>query len=285
MRPQTLLAAGAAAALRGAGIAAAAAPAPAEGPLPFKAASGEGLWHYRYETSQTIPGQPEQGYRTDFDIRVGKDGGVDAIILSSAERSGTAWTPVSLSPDCAAKLKAPQGALATARLWPLPPEAAHGLGADFLDACAPGPIFFPLTDILNVVLVQRASPFGLETLKTAGQSASYPGFEAHFERNGQTFAEVSHGGVTTLVSLSGTEAVVDWVPAPADLHMVMHNRGGDVTMDGTETFAFRLVIDPRTGVLIRADSLRDDLDLKATMPGMAGAFPVKITRKVSIVRL
>ena len=257
---------------------------PAQAKPGFHPASGPGIWRYRYETHQVIPGQLDQGWRTDFDIVVGRGGAVDAIVLKSAERRDKTWTETTADDACLARLHAPKGALAKVRIWPLSQSAAHDLGPNFLDSCAPAGVFFPLTDILNVMVAQRSPTFGLTTLKKAGDTSHFAGFTAAFDRNGETLAETTHGGVMTLISLTPVQAVVDWAPAPAELHLKEHSPAGPVILDGTETWDFRLVIDPRTGVLVRADTQHDVLDMTVTMDGLPpGQHPqVKITREVSI---
>jgi hypothetical protein len=88
----------------------------------------------------------------------------------------------------------------------------------------------------------------------------------------------------TLVSLDDRTAVLDWAPALADLDLVEHQGAQPLTLKGTEHYAFRVEIDQRTGVIVRAHTTYDDLDLLVQMAGLPAdkAPRVKITRAVTI---
>jgi hypothetical protein len=157
--------------------------------------------------------------------------------------------------------------------------------------CAPPALFFPMTDILNVALVQSSERFHIGELTAVGKSVSFPGFATSVDRPGLAMTESSDGGVIALTDVSGGRAIVTWTPTPSQLHLVQQvgaaGAGQSVTLDGTERFAFRLEIDARSGVLERATTLYDDLDVAMTMADLpADQHPhMHIQRQVTIARI
>jgi hypothetical protein len=192
---------------------------------------------------------------------------------------------VAVDPACAAALHAKPGELAEVRLFPLTPEQAK-LGDAFLPNCAPAGVFFPLTDILNVVLIQSSDTFHLRDLKKVGQSASFAGFTTSVDRPEISMTETSTGGSISLAGIEKGRALVDWKPDISKLDLVEKDAGGPgkpFTLSGTEHFAFRVQIDVKTGTLERADTLYDDLDMTVQIPGGQGPSPrVAIKRIVSL---
>jgi len=242
-----------------------------------------GVRRYTYQAAETVNGAPGGGYRMDFRLETDADGAIDAVIeTTGAVQANGSFAASEIAEDCRARLHAPAGGLARVRLWPLA-EADKDLGPSFLDACAPAALFFPLTDILNVVLVLRAPRFGASRLKRVGQVANYPAFTARFERLGQNFMEASNGGLLRWVSRKDQAAVLEWAPNPADLTIIRSGAQG-VTLTGKEHWAFRVKVrSPGLG-LISAKTTVDDLDLRARPAGVnpANAFPVHIHRDVAI---
>jgi hypothetical protein len=193
---------------------------------------------------------------------------------------------VSTDAACAKAMGAKPGRLATVRLSPLSVEQAK-LGDAFLATCAPAAVFFPLTDILNIALIQSSDRFHASDLKSVGQANAFPGFSTSLDRAGIAMQESSDGGQVSLASLDDRHATIDWKPDVAKLDLVEQNGGQAVKLDGTEHFAFRLVIDARTGWLERANSLYDDLDMTVAVPNVpADKSPrVVVKRVVTIERL
>jgi hypothetical protein len=251
---------------------------------PLRLKPQPGTYAYRYAVDENIVGTGMRGYRTDFDLVVGRDGSIDAVIRASQEFDGKTWNKVTPADDCRAKMHAPKDALAQARLWPLAAGAAGGLGAQFLDACAPSGVFFPLTDILNVAVISVSGRFGVDKLHKAGDTARYDGFTANYDRNGETLKEVAHGGAVKLIALDRKHTVIDWEPDMADLDLDEHAGGQLIHLNGTEHYAFRLELDRHTGALVRARTTYDDLDLTVHMAGLPeGQAPKqKISRTVTI---
>ncbi len=251
---------------------------------PIRLAPKPGNYAYRYAVDENIVGTGMRGYRTDFDLMANADGSIDAVIRASKEFDGKTWNTVTVADDCRAKMHAPPGALARARLWPLAEGAATGLGSQFLDVCAPAGVFFPFTDILNVAVITVSGRFGADKLKKTGDTAHYDGFTATYDRNGEGLKEVTHGGTVKLVALDGRRTVIDWAPEPADLDLDEHAQGQPIHLHGTEHYAFELELDRRTGALIRAHTTYDDLDLLVQMAGLPAdkAPRQKITRTVTI---
>jgi hypothetical protein len=245
-----------------------------------------GVHSYHYEVAETVNGAPTHGYRTDFDLKVNRDGTIDAIVRAAQESDGKTWNVVKVADACAPKLHAPKGAVAQVRLWPTPDkDPSKGLGASFLDVCAPAGVFFPLTDILNVVVIPTADAALGSKLRKPGDTATFAGFTAAYDRAGEGLKETTHGGTTTLVSVEPTRATLNWAPELADLELSEHTAQGQaLKLVGTEHWAFRVEIDPHTGVLIRAKATYDNLDLVVHMQGVPEdkAPKVKITRMVSI---
>jgi hypothetical protein len=179
-------------------------------------------------------------------------------------------------------MQAPAGTLAKVRLWP-PPAGDDPLGSAFLNTCAPGEIFFPLTDIMNVAIIPLAPQFGVRDLRRVGKTADWPGFAARFERYGRRLEERAPGGKSVLVSRTPGAEVVDWLPEPATLKV---DEGGAAPrhFEGVERWAFRVTFDPGTGMLRSATATSDDIDMAVQIPGAspAAAPHVSITRRVSI---
>jgi hypothetical protein len=98
-------------------------------------------------------------------------------------------------------------------------------------------------------------------------------------------AEASDGGEVTLVSMDKDQATLDWKPSPAKIALVEQAGGMAIHLSGTETFAFRLVVDRHTGALVRADSLYDDLDLAIAAPGVPTDKPPRMGVKRTVAIL
>lgn len=241
---------------------------------------------YEYMVKETQAGRSGSGYVMDFRLRVARGGVVMAVVTSATVVAGDTRTPVAIDPACLRALHARRGELAEIRLAPLTPEQAK-LGEAFMPFCAPAALFLPMTDILNVALVQTSKRFQIGRLTTVGQSVGFQGFTTSLDRPGMQMAESSDGGVTTLAGVEGENAIVLWAPSPSQLHLVQKDGAGPgkpVSLDGTEHFAFRLEIDTHTGVLQRASSVYDDLNVAVTMAGLPpGIHPRQlIHREVTI---
>jgi hypothetical protein len=252
---------------------------------PIRLAPQAGTYAYHYEVSENIVGTGLRGYRTDFDLVVNRDGSIDAIVRAGEEFDGKTWKAVTTTADCRAKMHGSQQALARAKLWPLPNGAASGLGASFLDTCAPSGVFFPLTDILNVAVIAVSGRFGVDKLRKVGDTAHYDGFTATYDRNGEALKEVTHGGMVKLAELDAKHTVIDWAPDPADLDLDDHTPQGQlVHLKGTEHYAFRLELGRRSGALVRARTTYDDLDMTVHMAGLPDdkAPKQKISRVVTV---
>jgi hypothetical protein len=244
-----------------------------------------GVHAYRYEVEEIVNGAQQQRYRVDFDVEAGRTGDVWAVIRSAQEKPGTGdWREVKVDDACRTKMRGGKDSLARVKLWPSHASTANALGPDFLDNCAPPAVFFPLTDILNVVVIPLSASFSTSKVTKVGDVAHFDGFTAVFDRTGETLKEVTHGGDTTLIALDEHKAVLDWAPALADLDLVEHQGAQPLSLKGTEHWAFRLDIDQRTGAIVRAHTTYDDLDLLVQMAGVPAdkAPRVKISRTVSI---
>ena len=262
-------------------LAATAAAPPASSPV-YRTTPAPGVRHYLYQVIQTINGTTRKGYRTEFDVEA-KDKAVFAIVRATAELEGNGWKPVTPGADCREAMHGTNNSLARVQLYPLAPGAAHDLGASFLAACAPPAVFFPLTDILNVMVIPIPGPFRASELRTAGEVLSYRGFDASYDRAGEHLQESTHGGEMRLVALEPRRATLDWRPLPADLTLVEKAMQPPTTLQGTEHYAFRVEIDRSTGFIERATTTFDDLDLKVV--GAPETVPhVHISRTVTIQR-
>ncbi len=247
---------------------------------PWPTPAKPGAQVFRYEGQEAAPGSVK-GYRTDFRLRTDHGGGVTAAIISSQTFDGKSWTTVKADPACLAAMGARPGELAMVRLYPMSPEAAK-LGDAFLAPCAPAGVFFPLTDILNVTLILASDTFGVRKLAAPGDKASFAGFSTTLDRLGIQMAEASDGGEVTLVSMDKDQATLDWKPTPSKITLVEQAGGSAVHLSGTETFAFRLVVDRHTGALARAQSLYDDLDLAVAAPGLPVDKPPRLAVKRTV---
>jgi hypothetical protein len=238
---------------------------------------------FRYEVRQTIGGEVS-GWRMNYRLQTDGRGGAVAVVLQSEALDHGAWSPVTVDPSCRTAMHAGPGELAEVRLAPLSTEAA-ALGDAFLALCAPSGVFNPITDILNVALIQTSKPFRIDALRRDGDTVAFAGFSTSLSRPTLEMSEASDGGEISLVGVEEGRALVDWKPTPSRLHLVNKLPSGQqVPLDGTEHFAFRLEIDARTGQLRSAHSLYDDLDLTAAVAGLpADRQPrLKITREVAI---
>lgn len=266
------------------GLAAIAAPSLAD--VAFKTSAAPGTRHYRYISVERTQGQPESRYRVDFDLVTDANGGVTAVIQKAEQAKGETWSTPSVSADCRKALRGDRHALARITLAPITPEAAKSLGEPFMAMCAPASYFFPMTDILNVSLVQTSPRFHLAELKTAGASARFEGFHTELDRLGTGMVASSPGGTITLNALDEHTATVDWAPDPMQLTLIHHAEQGspEMTMRGVERYAFRLEIDAATGVLRRALTTADNLDFVVDVPGLPAdkAPHVAVSREVTI---
>ncbi|MDB5694378.1 MAG: hypothetical protein JWO81_3441 [Alphaproteobacteria bacterium] len=270
-------------ALRAAILAAfAATAAPAGTQPPFRTMPTPGVRHYLYEVIQTINGTTRKGYRTEFDLEA-KGGALFATIRTTAELDQGAWKPVLSDAACRKAMSGTEARLARVQLYPLDPATAHSLGSSFLATCAPPAIFFPLTDILNVAIIPVSSAFRVGELRAVGETLAYPGFEAAFDRSGESIQETTHGGDVRLAALDPRRALIDWRPLPADITTVERSMQPPMTLRGKEHWAFRVEIDRRSGAIERASTSYDDLDL-AIVGAPASVPHVRISRSVTIQR-
>jgi hypothetical protein len=245
----------------------------------FPAQPKAGTRHYLYQATETVGDHQTGGYRTEFDLET-SGGATYAIIRKSAVYDG-AWKPVEPDANCRAAMHGDSNSLARVKLSPMDPEIAKTLGEAFLPMCAPPGVFFPLTDILNVAIIPTSDRFRATELRIVGQSLSYPGFDAAFDRSGIGFKETSPGGAIKLSMLDKHRAVLDWQPATADLELIEKAHQPAVHLKGTESFAFRVDVDRKTGLINRAAATFDNLDMKVI--GAPDTFPhLHITRTVTI---
>jgi len=251
----------------------------------FRIIATEGVRHYTYTSSEKTPGQPEKRYRVDFDLATGSDGSVTAVLLKAESAVGDTWSTPAVDAACRRALHGDGHALARITLAPLSPEATK-LGEEFMTMCAPAAYFFPLTDILNVSLVQTSPKFRLADLKTTGARARFEGFDTKLERLGIAIAASSPGGEILLHDMNPGVLTIDWTPDPMQIEII--NRKTDtrpeVNLKGVERYAFRLEIDPASGALERAATTEDNLDLAVSMPDIPpDKMPrIAISREVAI---
>ena len=253
---------------------------------PFKAQPRPGSVAYTYVMHETTNGAPAKGYSVDFDLVSGRDHSLVVVIKRVTEGVPGALQAVTVPDDCRKALKAKDGEVARITVSPLSPKAAD-LGADFMATCAPDAVFFPMTDILNVTLIQMQSKFAIDKLKAVGDAAHFDSYGTSLTRPSESITAASPGGDTRFFYLDPLAATIDWVPLPMSLDMVEHTTDhGDVGLQGSERFAFRLAIDRHTGELISASTLYDSLALVVAIPGLdaAQAPHVAVTRTVSITR-
>jgi hypothetical protein len=250
------------------------------GNVPYRQAPAPGVHHYVYQVNQTINGTTHKGYRTEFDLET-KSGAVFADIRSTSELVNGAWKPVVPDPSCRKQLNGGPSSLARLQLYPIDPAKAHDLGSSFLALCAPPAIFFPLTDILNVMVIPYGSAFRAKELKKVGDVDTFSGFDAGYDRAGEQLRESSHGGETRLIALDSNRATLEWRPLPSDLTLVEKAMNPPTTMQGVERFAFRVDVERRTGAIERASTIYDDLDLKI-VGGPDNIPHVRISRVVTI---
>lgn len=242
------------------------------------------LKSYRYEAVQIMGGTAQTAYRVDFDLETGRNGSIDAAIrkVETADHGGV-WSSPEISFVCRAAMHGGPDAIARVRVWPIL-TGAEPLGPRFLDLCAPGAVFFPLTDIVNVVLIPVSPQFQVHTLHKTGDTARFPAFMARFDREGRQLEESVPGGQVTLTSRGDHDAVVDWRPDTAKLSLRQPGPQGLMDLHGAESWAFRVSFDPRDGSLHAARTIYDEIAMSAAIPGLPPerAVQVKITRQVTI---
>ena len=243
-----------------------------------------GSHSYRYEMSTRIPNLPGNSYRLDYDLVSDGKGGLVAVVKAASHIESGEWRDAEIDAACRSALHAQGNELARVRLSPIDTAVATGLGSEFMADCAPADIFFPIADILNVALIQVAPQFKLAELTKPGDSRRFPGYATSLDRLDTAVTLESTGGSVTFAALVPGRASVDWASDPLKLTMI-HRRaynGADITLTGTETFVFRLEIDPATGVLLSAVTTRDDLDMTMSLPGDYSQ-PLPMTREVKII--
>ncbi len=247
-----------------------------------------GVQHYRYELTERAPNQPDRGYRVDYLLQTTRQG-VVAIIRHAQEWHGGQWQDVDVSVACAANMHAQQGELARVTLAPIDPQVAANMSDAFLADCAPAAIFYPITDILNVSLVQTGERFGLRRLHVVGDHVRFASYRTQFERLGVAISVAAPGGETRLTTLDHGVATVDWLSDPLQVNIVHRATATEreLTLSGVENFGFRLLIDTHTGVLQRATTTADTLELMVSMPGLPvnQAPHIHVTRDVTIDRI
>jgi hypothetical protein len=247
-----------------------------------------GTRHYRYTSVERTNGQPDKRYRVEFDLVTGADHGVAAVIRDAQSAAGDVWSTPSVTEACTRALHGRGRELARVTLSPLSPEAAASLGEAFMAMCAPAEYFFPMTDILNVSLIQTQPKFHLADLTAVGMKARFDGFATKLDRLGVSIVASSPGGEITLNKRDARGVTIDWEPDPMPLSILHHGGEGapDITLRGVEHYAFRLEIDPASGVLRRATTTVDTLELVVDVPGIPAdkAPHLVITREVTIER-
>lgn len=148
-------------------------------------------------------------------------------------------------------------------------------------SCVPENLFGAVTDLIAILLVQSPR-FSIDSLRAAGDSARFTGFEAHWSRPDPEMraSVVAGGGTTRLVRLSTDEAVVHWRPDPMQVTIVRRVAPGRVlVMRGQEHFALELRLNTRQGAIRSAHAVEDWLDMRAwllesdTLPGEMAALP------------
>ena len=253
---------------------------------PFKLNATAGTRHYRYTSFEQPEGQLGTRYRVDFDLVTDASNGVTAVVRKAESAKGDIWSTPVVSDECKKALQGSDDALARVTLSPLSPEAAAALGEPFMAMCAPAAYFYPMTDILNVSLIQTSPLFHLADLTSTGKSARFEGFHTKLDRFGTAMVASSPGGTITLTSLDDHVANVDWAPDPMALTLVQRatQTMPELTMSGFERFAFRVVIDRASGTLVRATTTLDSLNLVVSMQGLPPdkAPHLAIKREVAI---
>lgn len=238
---------------------------------------GPGSQAYRYQSMQHVPGQPDRGLRLDYDLVADAQGGLTAVVLRAQTGAGAEWTDVPVDAACRAALHAGAGELARVTLYPASPDLQS-----FMPPCAPKDLFFPLTDLRTLALVQ--SPwFGITSLAAPGDKHRFAPFAETFDRGDTAAATSTSGGELRFVSAEGSRATLDWAPDPMSLHVIMRGAagGGDLGFQGTSTLVLRVVIDRATGTLIGATATTDRLNLIVDVKD-APPQPIIITSEISI---
>lgn len=238
-----------------------------------------GTHAYRYQSMQHVPGQPDRGLRIDYDLVADAQGGLTAVLLRAEAGAGQQWTDIAVDPACRTELHAGAGELARVTLYP----ASPGLQA-FLPSCVPQEIFFPLTDLRTLALIQ--SPwFGIASLAAPGDKHRFAAFDERFDRTGIAGESSTPGGELRFVALEGSRATIDWAPDPMSLHVTMRGaaNGGDLRFQGTGALVLRVDIDRATGVLLGATATTDRLNLVVDVKD-APPQPMVITSEISITQ-
>jgi hypothetical protein len=238
-----------------------------------------GTQAYRYQSVQHVPGQPDRGLRLDYDLVADAKGGLTAVVLGAQTGAGEQWADVPVDQACRTALHAGPGEIARVALYPASPDLQG-----FLPPCAPKEIFFPLTDLRTLALVQ--SPwFGIASLAAPGDTHRFAAFAEHFDRADTAVETDTPGGALRFVSLDGALATLDWAPDPMTLRVTMRGAagGGDLQLQGTGALVIRVRIDRATGTLIGAASTTDRLNLIVDVKD-APPQPIVITSEIAVTR-
>lgn len=244
-----------------------------------------GTYPYRYEAVTTVTGAPGNSFRLDYDLVSDGKGGLVAIVKGAWHReTAPEWSDVEVEDACRKEMGAQGTELARVKLAPLPPEAMMNLSTGFMPDCAPQGIFFPMTDVLTVSMIQLSPIYGLATLTKPGDSHPFPGFKVALDRDDTVLDMETTGGKIHLDSFAPGRATISHRPNANKLTLI-HRRaysGADVTLTGTESGSMRIEINPATGVLLGTASVENKLDMTMSLPG-GYTQPLAITRDTKIV--
>ncbi|MBO9712987.1 hypothetical protein [Sphingomonas sp.] len=242
-----------------------------------------GTHAYRYESVQHIPSQPDRGARIDYDLVADGKGGAVAVVRAVWKSEGGTYTPIAVDDPCRTALHAGAGELARVTLYPISKQTAETLGADFMALCAPRELYFSMTDLLNLALIQASPQFGLASLAKPGDSQRFEPFRIVQDRLGITTDSQAAGGTTRFAALDGGIAAIDWAPDSMTISFTDRTAipGRELLIEGTGHFGFRVEIDRATGTMLRAHTTTNRFDVVVNVPD-APPIPMTFTSEVTV---
>jgi hypothetical protein len=153
-----------------------------------------------------------------------------------------------------------------------------------------------VTDLIATLLV-RHPQFGIDRLRTVGDSVRFRGFATEWSRRTPTMHArvMAPGGEIRVAALTSERAVVRWRPDPMEVSIARRTAPGrGLVLHGYERFDLEVTIDPGTGELLGARAIEDVLDVRMwrvegeTLPPLtppqAPGTPLLIRRTLQLER-
>ena len=217
--------------------------------------------------------------RTRFDL-IARGAERHVVVQDYRISEGGTWSTPAIGEACRRTFAAPKGSLGQVRVVP-PQEDVN----DLAPHCIPEPLFGAMTDIASFAAIAFAPSFRSADLRTVGQKLPLEPFRTSWRRPPSLVEAklASAGGFIRLQSLGSGKKTVVWTPGEMTISMKRDIGGGRIAIfRGTEKIELEVDIDRASGRLLSGRSLKDELDLEMTMPGLSAPLKVRIERRLSL---